>query len=155
MSSERGQVAANIGTAFALLALVFGLMFVAEVGIGETFQIITDPSEVNAQTNSTFSGGVSMLDRMAVTGLVITMIGPAGLGIYKASSSDPEAIRKLQKHSGWLIAAVGVIGFWSIIVSVWDNSYDWNTLTDAQNAFNGFLASATAVGILQFFNMKR
>ena len=153
--NDRNQLVRNIATAFGVLALLFGLMFVAEVGIGETTQIVLDPAEVDASTNTTFGGDVGFLERAAVTGLVITMIGPAGLGLYKTSRNDPQALKSIEKNSQWLVAAVGIIGFWAIVTSVIDGSYDWDANTSAMNAFNGFVAMATAIGILQFLGLKK
>ena len=51
--NDRSTLMKNVGIALGVLTLLFGLMFVAEVGIGETVQIVTDPDQVDAATNAT------------------------------------------------------------------------------------------------------
>lgn len=154
--NNRSTLMKNVATALSVLALIFGLMFVAEIGISDTADIIISGGEgVAVETNATFGGSVGFLDRAVVTGMTIGIIGPAGLGLYATSRKDPEALQTLEKHSGWLVAAVGVIGFWSVVTSVLQGDYDWNAHSNALNAFNGFVACATAVGIMQFLGLKK
>lgn len=153
--NNRNTLFKNLAVVFATLAVVGAGWSVLEIGIQESWNIVTSPDEVNAETNATFDGSVGFLDRIMIIGAIATLIGPAGLGVYVAGKGDPEAVRKLQKFMPWIIGVVGIVGFSDLVFDTIMGDRDWDVATDSQNAYALFVATASATGILSFLGLDK
>ena len=55
------------------LAVIGGIWMALTVGLGDVFNIITDPSAVDPATAASL-GGIDFIDRIAVAGVVVTLV---------------------------------------------------------------------------------
>jgi len=153
--NSRNTLFKNLAAVLTVLAVLGAGWTVLEIGIGESWEIVTSPDEVTAETNATFDGDVGFLDRVMVFAAFATLIGPAGLGIYVAGRNDPEAIKTLQAYLPWIIGVVGIVGFSDLVFDTIMGDRDWDAATSAQNAYALFVATASASGILNFLGLDR
>ena len=70
------------------IAVISGIVMVLSVGISDVFSIIVSPEDVSAETAASLNG-VDFIDRVAVLGVAVTILGGAGLGILSASKDNP------------------------------------------------------------------
>ena len=84
----------QVKTIATTLAVVFGLWMALSIGVGEAVQVVIDPADpanpLDANTTAVFGGQVDFVDRIAVLGVFITILGGAGLGLLQRSSNNPK-----------------------------------------------------------------
>lgn len=135
------------------LAVVGGIWMALTVGLGDVFNIITDPASVDPATDASL-GGIDFIDRVAVAGVVITLVGSAGLGIISRSSSNPPFVNTILQYAPVLI---GFVAFSAFGTEAWDlvsGNRVWANYDDIQNSYMLFLASSLVAGVVSLFDRK-
>ena len=129
------------------LAVVGGLWMALTVGLGDVFNIITDPSSVDPATDTAL-GGIDFIDRIAVAGVVITLVGSAGLALISTSSNNPPALNTILRTAPLII---GFVAFSAFGTEAWDlvtGNRTWSDYGDIENSYMLFLASSMVAGVV-------
>ena len=135
------------------LSVIGGLWMALTVGLGDVFNIITDPASVDAATAASL-GGIDFIDRVAVAGVVVTLAGSAGLGLISVSGNNPPALNTILKFSPLII---GFVAFSAFGTEAWDlvtGNREWSTFDDIQNSYMLFLASSMVAGIVGLLDRR-
>ena len=132
------------------LAVIGGIWMALTVGLGDVFNIITDPASVDPATAASL-GGIDFIDRLAVAGVVVTLVGSAGLGLISTGSGNPPFVNTILRTAPLII---GFVAFSAFGTEAWDlvtGNRTWANFDDIQNSYMLFLASsmvAAVVGLL-------
>ncbi len=129
------------------LAVVGGLWMALTVGLGDVFNIITDPASVDPATDTAL-GGIDFIDRIAVAGVVITLVGSSGLALISTSSNNPPALNTILRTAPLII---GFVAFTAFGTEAWDlvtGNRTWGDYGDIENSYMLFLASSMVAGIV-------
>ena len=136
------------------IAVLSGIVMALTIGIGEAASVVLDPNDPNdpldANTTAVFGGQPDLVDRIAVLGVFVLVLGSAGLGII-GPTGNPPFINNLVR---WMPIVVGLIAFTAFSTEVFDiiqGDRDWSTYTDGQNSYMLFLASSFVAGLLSLF----
>jgi len=135
------------------LSVIGGLWMALTVGLGDVFNIITDPASVDAATSASL-GGIDFIDRVAVAGVVVTLAGSAGLGLISVSGNNPPALNTILKFSPLII---GFVAFSAFGTEAWDlvtGNRTWSNFDDIQNSYMLFLASSMVAGIVGLLDRR-
>lgn len=150
----RNDAFRNLATIAVLATALTALLFIVNIGVGEIYQTIVNPADVAnplaPETVAAYGGDVSVLDRVVTLGMVATLIGPAGLGLYSASRNDPQMIRSAEAWMPWLVGAIGLVAFWGTSVDILTGNYDFALGDSNENIFLVYVAFSMLIGILGF-----
>lgn len=144
----------NLATIAVLATALTALLFVVNVGVGEIYQAVVNPADtanpLAPETMAAFGGDVGTLDRIVALGMVATIVGPAGLGLYSAGRNDPQMLRSAETWMPWLVGAIGLVSFWATSVDILTGNYDFTIGDSNENLFLVYVAFSMLVGILGF-----
>ena len=132
------------------LSVVGALWMALTVGLGDAFNIVTDPAAVDAATVASL-GGIDFIDRVAVAGVFVTLLGGAGLGIVSLSGNTPPAVNTILRFAPMIIGFVAFSAFGSEAWDLVSGNRTWANFDDIQNSYMLFLASSmvsAVVGLL-------
>jgi hypothetical protein len=135
------------------LSVIGGLWMALTVGLGDVFNIITDPASVDAATAASL-GGIDFIDRVAVAGVVVTLAGSAGLGLISVSGNNPPALNTILRYAPLII---GFVAFSAFGTEAWDlvtGNRTWANFDDIQNSYMLFLASSMVAGIVGLLDRR-
>ena len=135
------------------LSVIGGLWMALTVGLGDVFNIITDPASVDAATAASL-GGIDFIDRVAVAGVVVTLAGSAGLGLISVSGNNPPALNTILRYTPLII---GFVAFSAFGTEAWDlvtGNRTWANFDDIQNSYMLFLASSMVAGIVGLLDRR-
>ncbi len=135
------------------LSVIGGLWMALTVGLGDVFNIITDPASVDAATAASL-GGIDFIDRVAVAGVVVTLAGSAGLSLISVSSNNPPALNTILRYAPLII---GFVAFSAFGTEAWDlvtGNRTWANFDDIQNSYMLFLASSMVAGIVGLLDRR-
>jgi len=135
------------------LSVIGGLWMALTVGLGDVFNIITDPASVDAATAASL-GGIDFIDRVAVAGVVVTLAGSAGLGLISVSGNNPPALNTILRYAPLII---GFVAFSAFGTEAWDlvtGNRTWANYDDVQNSYMLFLASSMVAGIVGLLDRR-
>lgn len=127
------------------IAVLSGIWMALTVGLGDVFNIIASPDDVDPATVASL-GGIDFIDRIAVLGVVVTIAGGAGLGLLTASKDNPPFLNTTLQY---LPVIVGFLAFSAFGTEVWDTitgARDWGANDDVSNSYMLFLASSLVAG---------
>jgi len=140
----------QVKTIATTLAVVFGIWMALSVGIGEAVQVVIDPADasnpLDADTLAVFGGQVDFVDRIAVLGVFVTILGSAGLGLIQKSNNNPKFLNDLLTFYPVII---GLVAFTAFSTEVWEllsGDRVWASHLDGTNAYIGFLAASMVAG---------
>lgn len=133
------------------LALVASVALIFGVGIGESFAVVVNPSEVSADTNTTFGGSVEIVDRIAVVGAWITAL--TGLGALTTTGN--RNLDTIVRTTPIWIAVVAITQFATDVQNVLQGDFDFSTADDNYGAFLIYLTMSTVAGILSLIGQRR
>lgn len=140
----------QVKTIATTLSVVFALWMALSVGVGEAAQVVIDPADpanpLDANTTAVFGGNVDFVDRIAVLGVFITILGGAGLGIISRSPNNPKFLNDLLSFYPVIIGLVAFTAFSSEVWELLSGDRDWALYLDGTNAYIGFLASSMVAG---------
>ncbi len=127
------------------IAVLSGIWMALTVGITDVFNIIASPDDVDAATAASLNG-VDFIDRIAVAGVLVTILGGAGLGILAKSADNPPFLNTTLQY---LPVIVGFLAFSAFGTEVWETitgGRDWSANDDISNSYILFLASSLVSG---------
>lgn len=141
----------QVATIATTLSVVFGLWMALSIGVGEAVQVVIDPADpanpLDANTTAVFNG-VDFVDRIAVLGVFITILGGAGLGIISTSTNNPKFLNDLLRFYPVIVGLVAFTAFSSEVWELLSGDRDWAAYADGTNAYIGFLAASMVAGIV-------
>ena len=129
------------------IAVISGIVMALSVGISDIFSILADPAAVSAETSNALNG-VDFIDRIAVLGVLVTILGTAGLGVLKQSADNPPFLNTSLQY---LPVIVGFLAFSAFGSSVWEvlsGDRVWANYDDIANSYLLFLASSMVAGVV-------
>jgi len=142
----------QVATIATTLSVVFALWMALSVGVGEAVQVVLDPADpanpLDPNTTAVFGGNVDFVDRIAVLGVFITILGGAGLGIISTSTNNPKFLNDLLRIYPVIIGLVAFTAFSSEVWELLSGDRDWSAYADGTNAYIGFLAASMVAGIV-------
>jgi len=157
----------NIGL---IMAIVGSIMFVADVGISQSYDVIsaddgngvTNASNVTVATfaaigqtvNATTAGNVDITDRIVVACMFLTVA--TGLGLVGArGSGKSRAERLILQYYPLLGMAVGLTVFATQVQNIFMGEFDWSVGNDAYNSMLLAVSGWTLSGVLRLLNTSR
>jgi len=148
--------------AIAIAATVIGAMWmIVEVGLKESWTVVSDPTEVDATTNSTFGGDISFDERLLVGGAFITILGPTGFGALtigrKGRGGQPEFMNTVLRFGPLLIGAVAAVSVGSTVMDVLSSDYDWSAagVSDGYHAYVLYITGAVVSAGAAILNISQ
>jgi len=130
--------AVNLGL---LLAVIGSVMFVADTGITQSWEVISgDDGNVTNETylalgqtvNATTAGDVDITDRIVVGAIAMTIL--TGIGAIGYSRKDPEAMRLVYAYYPLIGMAVGLTVFSAEVFDMLQGEYTFSAYSEGQNA---------------------
>ncbi|MAH82040.1 MAG: hypothetical protein CMC21_02140 [Flavobacteriaceae bacterium] len=128
------------------IAVLSGIWMALSVSLGDVFSIIASPDDVSAEVLASFGGTIDFIDRIAVLGVLVTILGGSGLAVVSVSKDNPPFINTTLQY---LPVIVGFLAFSAFGTEVWDTitgARDWSASDDIQNSYMLFLASSLVSG---------
>ena len=130
----------NLGIVLAVLGSV---MFVADVGVGQTYEVITaDDGNVTADTFTAFGQAncgqvganceVGFIDRVTTAAIALTIL--TGLGVLTVGRNNPAILNQVLRYYPLLGLAIGITEFGSEVMDMITSEYDWDAHSAGQNA---------------------
>ena len=142
------------------VAVLSGIVMALTIGIGEAAQVVINPNSLenplDPNTSAVFGpSGPDFVDRVAVLGVFVTILGGAGLGIITPSSSNPVFINNLLRQMQVVVGLVAFTAFSTEVFDIIQGNRDWSLYTDAVNSYMLFLASSFVAGLLSLLGNRR
>ena len=137
------------------IAVIAGLWMALSVGLSDVVSIITNPDEVSAETTASL-GGIDFVDRIAVLGIVVTLLGGAGLGLLKAN--DPNNlpfVRTTLRYLPVIVAFIAFSAFGTEAMELITGDRDWSTYDDVANSYMLFLAASLVSGVVSLLAPRK
>ena len=128
------------------LAVVGGIWMALTVGLGDVFNIITNPDEVDPTTAASL-GGIDFIDRVAVAGVVVTLLGSSGLALLSVSTSNPPFLNTIIRYAPVIIGFIAFTAFGTEVFDTITGNREWSTFDDVQNSYMLFLAASLVAGL--------
>lgn len=126
-----------------ILALVGSLMFVAEMGIGTTWDLIMGNDTATGkgighsqEVTAVFGQSVDFVERTTVFLMAATLA--TSIGIIGINRNNPELVNSVLRYAPWLGLAVGATSFASEIGEIIQGDFDFDSVSD------GYAAMAVA-----------
>ena len=134
------------------LALVASVALILGLGIGESFTVVVNPDNVEATTNSTFSGDVDIVDRITVAGAWITAL--IGVGALTTSTGNRSLDAIVRTTPIW-VGLIGLTQFATDVQSVLNGDMDFASLDDNYAAFIVYVSMSVVAGVLALIGNRR
>jgi len=147
----------QIGTIATALAVVFSIWMMATLGIGEAANVVISPDDVSAATNASFGGvggAVDYLDRVAVAGAFLTILGTGGFAVISKSKDNPPFVNTLVQWTPVIIGFIAFSAFNTEIMALLQGDRVWASFDDVQNSYIGFLAFSMVAGIMALLDNR-
>ncbi len=135
------------------LSVVGAIWMALTVGLGDAFNIVTDPASVDPATTASL-GGIDFIDRVAVAGVFVTILGGAGLGIVGISGNNPPAVNTILRYAPLIIGFVAFSAFGSEAWDLVSGNRTWANYDDIQNSYMLFLASSMVSAIVGLLDRR-
>lgn len=147
----------NIAMAIAVLSAI---VMALTIGIGEAAQVVINPNSVenplDANTSAVFGpSGPDFVDRVAVLGVFVTILGGAGLAVLTPGSSNPPFINSLLRNMPIVVGLIAFTAFSTEVFDIIQGNRDWSLYSDAVNSYMLFLASSFVAGLLSLLGNRR
>lgn len=148
------SVVNQIVTLGLLLAFVGSAWLIVDVGVGETLDVITnDSGNMTAATVTTFGGDVGFADRIVMIGAWLTTL--IGIGALGVSGSNPRVVNQIFKFYPLILGLIGFIEFSDVVGEMIGGSYDFDAVSDGQNALAIFVTGSVITGAAAALGMNR
>ena len=142
----------QIGTIATAIAVLAAGWMALTVGIGEAAQIVIDPNDPNnpldANTTAVFGGQVDFIDRVAVLGVFVTLLGGSGLAILRPNKDLPPAINTIVRVMPSIIGLVAFTAFSTEVFEILQGDRVWENYSDGTNSYMLFLAASFVAGLM-------
>ena len=142
----------QIGTIATAVAVLAAVWMALSVGIGEAAQIVIDPNDpenpLDANTTAVFGGQPDFIDRVAVLGVFVTVLGGAGLGILRPNSDLPPFVNTIVRTMPTIIGLVAFTAFSTEVFDILQGDRVWGDYSDGTNSYMLFLAASFVAGLM-------
>lgn len=142
----------NVATAVMVLS---GIWMALTVGLGEAVQVVVDPNDpanpLDVNTTAALGGSVDFIDRVAVLGVFVTILGTAGLGIIRTGSGNPPFVNQLIRVYPLILGFIAFSAFGTEAWELLSGDRDWAASGDGYNSYILFLASSMVAAIVSLF----
>jgi len=140
------------------IAVLSGLFMALNIGIGEAVQVVVDPNDpanpLDANTTAVFNGQVDFVDRIAVLGVFVTILGGAGLGLLSTSQNNPPFVNTLINFLPIIVGLVAFTAFSTETFEIIQGDRDWSAYNDATNSYMLYLASSMVAGAVSLLKKR-
>jgi hypothetical protein len=140
---------ATIATAVAVLSAIWMAL---TIGISEAAQVVIDPNDpanpLDANTTAVFGNSVTFIDRVAVLGVFVTILGGAGLGLLRPNSDLPPFVNTIVRTMPAIIGLVAFTAFSTEVFDIITGDRVWENYSDGTNSYMLFLASSFVAGLM-------
>lgn len=152
MASWQNQIK-NVAMAVMVLS---GIWMALTVGVGEAVQVVVDPADpanpLDVNTTAALGGSVDFIDRVAVLGVFVTILGGAGLGIISGTSkNNPPFLNQIIKVYPLVLGFIAFSAFGTESWELISGDRDWAAYGDGYNSYILFLASSMVAAIVSLF----
>ena len=143
-----------------IIALFIGSVgLTLEVGIADSWDVMTDPTNATATANATFNGGdatagITTIHSVAMFCMWAVILGPLGVGAIVTSSSNPDTVNRTLKLLPVICAFVAFVAFGSIVTEMLGGDYDWATRTAGENWLALVATGGTIAGVAQLLGIR-
>lgn len=158
MQGSMGKVILSL----ALALMVGGALWtIAEIGVKESYTVVTNPHEASAESNATFSANatnpISFDERAMVAGAWLVILGPAGVGALTVSRKNYPFINTAIRYGPLAVGFLGIVTLGTQIGDVISGDYDWSAsgVTDGYHAFITFATGAAITAGATLFNNRQ
>ena len=157
----------------ATVLVLSALFFVLSIGIGTTYDVITDPQEVadpaavlaTDPTNSTamdaqealdaFGGQIDFVERIGVLGMVLIALSPLGLGAVNYRGNGAKVIDQAVQYALPIVALIAFVTMSDTVMEVINGDRVWENFGDATNAWILGNSAALVSGIAAFLQGRK
>lgn len=133
----------NVSTAVAVVA---GIVMALSVGLGDVLNILFSPDDVDPATAAEL-GGIDFVDRLAVGGVVITLLGTAGLGVLSTSNQNPPFLNEIIRNAPLILGFIALSAFSTEVFEVIQGNRTWSNFGDIANSYILFLTATFVSGV--------
>lgn len=141
----------NVALTITVLSAFF---FVLNIGVGETYNVIADPSDASAATNATYGGNIDFTERIGTLGMVIVALGPAGLGAIAARGNGARAVDTAVQYALPIVALLAAVNMTDTVIETIQGDRVWDNFTDAENSWVLGNAAALVAGVTGWLRMR-
>jgi len=134
------------------VAVVSGIIMALSLGVGEAVQVVINPDEVSADTNTSFGGSVDFVDRIATAGVFAVVL--TSLGAISVSSSNPRVLNDLIRYAPLVVGLIGITSFSTEVSDILSGDFDYDLVDDARASYLVFIAMSTITGILSLLGLR-
>jgi hypothetical protein len=153
MGNNNSPVMTNLVTLGLMLAFIGSAWLLVDVGIQESFDVITDDTgNISASTVTTFGGDVGFADRIVTIGAWLTLL--TGIGAVATSGNNPKAFNNIIRFYPLIIGLIGFMEFSTVVSEMAGGSYDFDAYSDGENALALFVTGSVVSGIAGTLGMK-
>lgn len=142
----------QIGTIATAVAVLAAIWMALTVGIGEAAMVVLDPNDptdpLEAETLAVFGGQVDFIDRIAVLGVFVTILGGAGLGLLRPNSDLPPFVNTIVRTMPTIIGLVAFTAFSTEVFDIIQGDRVWADHSDGTNSYMLFLAASFVAGLM-------
>ena len=142
----------QVSTIAVAIAVLSGLFMALNIGLGQAAQVVLDPNDptnpLDANTTAVFGGQVDFVDRVAVLGVFVSVLGTAGLGLISTSKNNPPFINTLIRTMPIIVGLVAFTAFSTEVFEIIQGDRVWANYDDATNSYMLFLAASMVAGIV-------
>ncbi len=150
MSSLWTQIR-NVALTVTVLSAIF---FVLQIGVGETYNVITDPADADATTRAAYGGSIDFVERIGTLGMVVIALGPAGLAAVSARGNGSKLIDQVVQYSLPIVAIIAAVNSTDMVMEILSGDRVWDSFTDEENAWALGNAAAVVAGITGWLRMR-
>lgn len=147
----------NIALTVTVLSALF---FVLSIGIGETYDVIVNPtddagaSNLEAETLAAYGGSVDFIERVGTLGMVVIALGPAGLAAFKSRGNGSKIIDQVVQYALPIVAVIAAVNMTDSVMDILQGDRVWDSFSDESNAWNLGNAAAVVAGITAWLNSR-
>ena len=117
-----------------ILALVGSLMFIVEMGVGTTWDLIVGndtgnaPGQPSQEVYAVFGAEIDVVERITVFLMAATCA--TSIGLIGISRNNPDVVNTVLRYAPWLGLAVGLTTFGTEVADIIGGDFDWDNQAD-------------------------
>lgn len=141
----------NVALTVTVLSAIF---FVLNIGVGETYDVITDPANTDATTQAAYGGSIDFIERIGTLGMVVIALGPAGFAGIKARGNGSKVIDQVVQYSLPIVALIAAVNSTDMVMEILSGDRVWANFTDAENSWALGNAAAVVAGFTAWLKSR-
>lgn len=142
----------NIALTMTVLSALF---FVLNIGVGETYTVITSPADAAVETRDAYGGSIDFIERIGTLGMITIAMGPAGLAAVKARGNGSKVIDQVVQYSLPIVALIAAVNSTDMVTEVIQGDRVWDNFTDAENSWALGNAAALVAALAGWFKGRQ